>query len=137
MEKEKQNLMEEAKRLVEDYCHREFGEDAVADFTNLAKIPIAYTTSEDDQHEIQVYLNLLDYNSETFIDGNCVWREQYENLEEMVADVLPYLDFDDLVSVSEELDAIIENAKLRSRGKVSETELGREQEGLEQEQGNP
>lgn len=77
------------------------------------------------------------YNSGTFIDGNRIRSEQYETLEEMVADVLPYLDFDDLVSVSEELDAIIEKAKLRSRGQVSGTELGREQEGLGQEQGKP
>lgn len=44
MEKEKQNRIEEAKRLVEDYCHREFGEDAVADFTNITELKKNGTT---------------------------------------------------------------------------------------------
>jgi len=137
MKKEKPNLIEEAKRLVNDYCRREFGEDAVADFTDLSRVPIAYTTSEDDQHKIQVYLNLSGCHIETFIDGSRVRQDQYDSLEEMIKEVLPYLDFDDLVSVSEELDAIIENAKFRSREQATELELGKARDDLEQEQGKP
>ena len=118
--------LERAKRLIEDYCAREFGEDAAApDFSDWAKVPIAYTTTEDDAHEIQVYANLIDYQIETFVDGNIRNVEIYADLQEMIED-LECLDFDVLVGdfvgqCEDELgvvDTVIDDAKKRASGPV-------------------
>ena len=112
-----------AKNLIRDYCRREFEDDKKVDFSDLSKIPVAYTTTEDEKHEIQAYINLVDFRVETFVDDKCVQIEQYDSLEEMVEDALPSLCFDDLVCVSEEdlnftgptIDEIIKDATVRSK----------------------
>ena len=120
MKNETQALVDEAKRLIEEYCCREFGEDARADFSDLRKIPIAYTTSEDDLHEIQVNLNLIDCCMDTCVDGTLVRHEPYESLARMVEE-LPYLEFDDLVSVDLDIEIIIKNAKNRTQNPLTES----------------
>ena len=37
---------------------REYGDEEEADFSNLTNIGLAYTTTEDERHEIQVTANL-------------------------------------------------------------------------------
>lgn len=96
---DKLQLLFEAKELIENYCMEEFGEHA--DFCDLKRIGIAYTTTEDDKHEIQVYANLLDYRTELYLDGERLATEQAESLNEYVKMHLPYLDFDVLVDIPE------------------------------------
>ena len=55
------DTLEEAKRLIEDFCDAEYGRGC-ADFSDLEHIGIAYTTTEDERHEIQVEVNLLDFS---------------------------------------------------------------------------
>ncbi len=125
-------MIEKAKTLIAEYCFREFGEDAKVDFSDLSKIPIAYTTTEDEKHEIQVNANLVDFRIETFVDDTCIRTEQYDSLGEMVEDVLPHLSFDELVCVDEDdlktVDDIIADAtsKSKSGATVGENERSKE-----------
>ncbi len=132
-------MVAKAKGFIEEYCRREFEDEKSVDFSDLSKIPVAYTTTEDEEHEIQAYINLEDFRIETFVDDKCVRTEQYDSFEEMIEDVLPYLCFDELVCVSDEelsllgssLNKILEDATIRSKAGC-ETELSELFEGLEQ-----
>ncbi len=63
---------------------------------------MAYTTTEDDKHEIQANVNLVDFKIETLVDGTVIRTEQYDSLEDMTERGLKNLSFDDLVYLSEE-----------------------------------
>ena len=45
--------LEKAKALIDEYCRAEFEREEGADYTDLSKVNVAYTTTEDDKHEIQ------------------------------------------------------------------------------------
>ena len=63
---------------------------------------MAYTTTEDDKHEIQANVNLVDFKIETLVDGTVIRTEQYDSLEDLTEQGLKNLSFDDLVYLSEE-----------------------------------
>lgn len=73
-------------------------------FDDLSDIPLAYSTTEDSEHEIQVSANLVDFSINQFIDDKLVYTEKYNSLEDMTEQALKWLDFDDLVSVSDEAE---------------------------------
>ena len=94
---DKLQLLFKAKELINDYSIREFGDPA--DFSDPAKVGIAYTTTEDDKHEIQVYANLVDFRTEVWLDGENVANLRAESLRDYTENVLPYLDFDEMVAI--------------------------------------
>ena len=68
---------------------------------------LAYTTVTDEEIPIQVNADLVNYRIERYLDGQFLERRQYESLDELIQNELAELDFDDLVSVSdEELESI-------------------------------
>ncbi|MGN0447662.1 MAG: Eco57I restriction-modification methylase domain-containing protein [Acutalibacteraceae bacterium] len=91
-----------AKEIIDEYCREEFERDEGADYTNLSEVNVAYTTTEDDKHEIQANINLVDFKIETLVDGTVIRTEQYDSLEDMTERGLKNLSFDDLVYLSEE-----------------------------------
>ena len=91
-----------AKEIIDEYCREEFERDEGADYTNLSEVNVAYTTTEDDKHEIQAYVNLVDFRIETRVDSTVVRTEQYDTLEDLTERGLKNLSFDDLVYLSEE-----------------------------------
>ena len=91
-----------AKEIIDEYCREEFERDEGADYTNLSEVNVAYTTTEDDKHEIQANVNLVDFKIETLVDGTVIRTEQYDSLEDMTERGLKNLSFDDLVYLSEE-----------------------------------
>lgn len=99
-----------AKEIIDEYCREEFERDEGADYTNLSKVNVAYTTTEDDKHEIQASVNLVDYRIETLVDGKVIRTEQYDTLEDMIEQGLKNLSFDDLVYLSEEELGRVEKA---------------------------
>ena len=88
-----------AVELINDYCMREFGYKA--DFSDIEKIGIAYTTTEEGNYEVQVCVNLNEFRLETYLDNHLVDTEQYESLHKMNENCLVYLNFDDLVYIPE------------------------------------
>ena len=91
-----------AKEIIDEYCREEFERDEGADYTNLSEVNMAYTTAEDDKHEIQANVNLVDFRIETLVDGTVIRTEQFDSLEDMTERGLKNLSFDDLVYLSEE-----------------------------------
>ena len=97
-----ENALDKAKRLIDDFCREEYQREDGADYTDLANVGVAYTTTEDDKHEIQARVNLVDFRIETLADGKVVRSEQFDSLEELTDKGLQALSFDDLVYLSEE-----------------------------------
>ena len=103
-----ENALDKAKHLIDDFCREEYQREDGADYTDLTNVGIAYTTTEDDRHEIQARVNLADFRIETLADGKVVRSEQYASLEELTEKGLQALSFDDLVYLSEEELAQVE-----------------------------
>ena len=97
--------LEIAKEFINDFCEAEYG--SPADFSDLEKVGIAYTTVTDAEIPIQVNADLVHYRIERYLGGQFLERRQYESLDELIQNELAELDFDGLVSVSdEELESI-------------------------------
>ena len=97
--------LEIAKEFINDFCEAEYG--SPADFSDLEKVGIAYTTVTDEEIPIQVNADLVHYRMERYLDGQFLERRQYESLDELIQNELAELDFDDLISVSDgELESI-------------------------------
>ena len=100
--------LDTAKHLIDDFCREEYQREDGADYTDLTNVGIAYTTTEDDKHEIQARVNLVDFRIETLADGKVVRSVQYASLEELTEKGLHGLSFDELVYVSDEELAKVE-----------------------------
>ena len=85
-----------AKSLIVDFCEKEYGSEV--EFTDLRHIGLACTTTEDEEHIIQVDANLVDCSICYLIDGVQVHQEQYKNLSDLIEQELSALDFDSLIS---------------------------------------
>ena len=100
-----QALLEQAKELIDQFCQEEY--DSYADFSDLEKVGIAYTTVTDEEISIQVNVDLVNYRVERYLDGQFLERRQYDSLEALIQNELTDLNFDDLTAVSEdELESI-------------------------------
>ena len=97
--------LEIAKEFINDFCESEYG--SPADFSDLEKVGIAYTTVTDEEIPIQVNADLVHYRIERYLGGQFLERRQDESLDELIQNELAELDFDDLISVSDaELESI-------------------------------
>ena len=97
---QEQVLMERAKGLISDFCQSEYGSEP--DFSDPAKIGIAYTTITDDEIPIQVNIDLVKFRLERDLNGEHLETRQYSSLQDLIANELEILDFSDLVHVSDE-----------------------------------
>lgn len=95
-----QALLERAKGLISDFCRSEYGSEA--DFSDPAKIGVAYTTVTDDEIPIQVNIDLVNYRLERYLDDEHLETRQYGSLQELISNELENLDFSDLIHVSDE-----------------------------------
>ena len=95
-----QALMERAKGLISDFCRSEYGSEA--DFSDPAKIGVAYTTVTDDEIPLQVNIDLVNYRLERYLDDEHLETRQYGSLQEIITNELENLDFSDLIHVSDE-----------------------------------
>ena len=95
-----QALLEHAKGLISDFCRSEYGSEA--DFSDIAKIGVAYTTITDDEIPLQVNIDLVNYRLERYLDDEHLETRQYRSLQELISNELENLDFSDLIHVSDE-----------------------------------
>ena len=96
----KENLLEKAKQIINDYCQDEFESDA--DFSDLSSIAVAYTETEDGDYPIQAIVDLNNFKIETKVLDVTTHLEQYSSLEELIDQGLVNLDFSELTYVSDE-----------------------------------
>lgn len=108
-------LLEEVKKELINFLNREYEEDnKVEDFDNLFpdlnEIRIAYTTTPDEKHEIQISLDLENYKMNTYVDNTLIDSFQYtydpldaSDLVELIQikTDIGFWDFNELVAVDE------------------------------------
>ena len=95
-----QSLLEQAKGLIDQFCQKEY--NSPADFSDLEKVGIAYTTVTDEEIPIQVNVDLVHYRIERYLGEQLMERRQYESLDELIHNELTGLEFDELVAVSDD-----------------------------------
>lgn len=108
-ELDENDVLNRAKSFINAYCQKEFSQDA--DFSDLSQIGIAYTTVTDAEYETQVNANLVDYSIDRYVSGVLVDQWEYGSLGEML-DTLEYLDFNELVSYTDDQIALAEKEEL-------------------------
>ena len=91
--------LDRAKRLINEYCRKEFGQDA--NFSDLTSIGLAFTTVGDADIETQVNANLDDLSIDRFLGGVLIERWVYDSMREM-CDVLENLDFNELTDYTDD-----------------------------------
>lgn len=111
-----------AKQLINSYCQDEF--DSEADFSDLKKVGVAYTTTEDSRHTVEAVVNLVDYRLETYVDDKLFKEETYSSLKDMIDNCLYSLSFDVLVNLSDDELAQLEAPQEKDNTTIiSATEL--------------
>lgn len=101
-----------AKQLINSYCQDEF--DSEADFSDLKKVGVAYTTTKDSKHTVEAVVNLVDYRLETYVDDKLFKEKTYSSLKDMIDNCLYSLSFDDLVYLSDDELAQLEPKEHRT-----------------------
>ena len=93
--------LDRAKYLINDFCEAEYRDGA--DFSDLHNVGLAYTTLTDDELTVQVTADLVDFKITYEFDGEVYSTEQYDSIEDMIENGLTGLDFNELVSISDEV----------------------------------
>ena len=91
--------LSQAKEYIDAFCRQEYGEDG--DYSDLHRVPLAYTTTEDEDLPIEVFADLLENRLLYVVDEKEVCRLSCGSLEEL-NEYLAALDFSELVSRAEE-----------------------------------
>jgi len=113
---EKNSLLEEVKEELIHFLNKEYEEThSIEDFDtlfpDLSDIRLAYTTTPDEEHEIQTILDLINYKMNTYVDNTLVNSFQYtydpldasdrSELVQIKASI-GFWDFNELIYVDEE-----------------------------------
>ena len=102
--------LDRAKTLIDEFCAYEYASQA--DFSDLSRVNIAYTTVGDEDIPLQVHVDLGGYKIERELDGRSLDVRQYSSLQELIENELEGLDFQELVAVSDaEIQAALASAK--------------------------
>ena len=102
--------LDRAKTLIDEFCAYEYASQA--DFSDLSRVNIAYTTVGDEDIPLQVHVDLEGYKIERELDGKPLDARQYSSLQELIENELEGLDFQELVAVSDaEIQAALASAK--------------------------
>ena len=93
--------IERAKEYLRDFFDREYGDDDAV-FDDLSKIPIAHTTTENEELFVQVNVDLVGKRIEKYLGDDLIEMVEYETLKGLNDNELSALNYDDLVAVSDE-----------------------------------
>ncbi len=109
-ELEKRPALDRAKEFLNQYCQIEWQHDA--DFDDLSKVAIGYTTLTDNEVQIQCYANLVDFRIERYLEDMLYESRQYDSLEDLLFYELEDMTFDDLIAEFDEdvMQFVAENA---------------------------
>ena len=116
IKEEKNPLLEEVKEELIHFLNKEYDEahsieDFDTMFPDLTDIGLAYTTTPDEKHEIQVSLDLINYKMNTYVDNTLIDSYQYTydpldagDTKELIQikTGIEFWDFNELVYVDEE-----------------------------------
>ena len=94
-----QSPLETAKELIHLYCQETFEQDA--DYSNLDHVDLAYGSTSDSQHTVEIFADLTESRLVYQIDKETVHEVHCENLSELNS-YLANLDFDTMIADAEE-----------------------------------
>ena len=94
-----QSPLETAKELIHLYCQETFEQDA--DYSNLAHVDLAYSSTSDSQHTVEIFADLTESRLVYQVDKETVHEMHCENLSELNS-YLANLDFDTMIADAEE-----------------------------------
>lgn len=111
-----EKTMEDAIEIVSEFLENEYG-SVDDDFDDLTNISLAYTDFLDEEtneeHPVQVTLNLKEFSISTYVDDLLIDKKQYESLDDIYETELQYLSFDELVYLSDEdMEKVRDNEEL-------------------------
>lgn len=93
--------LDEAQGIINEYMQKEFQHES-ADYSDLRKVQVAFTETEDGKHEIQVELNLVDFALVKYVDNKVVEELKYDSLSDLIENEIEGMTFDDLVYLTDE-----------------------------------
>ena len=102
------SALDQAKDLIQQFYEKEYGDEEEADFSDLTNIGLAYTTTEDERHEIQVTANLEDCTVTKYVDGVPTETRAYPSLDELIDHELRDMTFDELVYLEKDPSQVLE-----------------------------
>ena len=94
-----ESTLGKAKRLINEFCESEY--DHGCEFEDLEHIGVAYTTTGDGKHDLQVEVDLVNYRMVVLVDWKVAEVFECDSLEQLIAEELEYLDFESLVMLAE------------------------------------
>ena len=106
--------LEEARQLINEYCLKEF--DQEADFSNLSHVDLAFSSTSDSGHTVEIFADLIAFRLVYQVDGENIHEITCSSLSELNG-YLANLDFDEMVAHADERyqqehtrrDIIVEN----------------------------
>lgn len=88
-----------AEKTISDFCEREgLGEP---DFSDLTHIDLAYSTTGDGEHEIQVYANFLRNEIVYLVDGSFVDSARFDNTRALAKEGIEDVEFSQFIDDAE------------------------------------
>lgn len=99
-ETKEQTDMEKAIWLINDYCQETFESDA--DFDDLSRVDLAYSSTGDGEHPIEVYADLVNFRLVYAVDGEAVYINECQSLGELNG-YLAGLSFDTMIADAEDI----------------------------------
>ena len=96
---EEQTSLETARELINTYCQETFEEDA--DFSDPAHVDLAYSSTSDSEHTVEIFADLSAFRLVYQVDGETVHEVSCDSLLEL-NDYLANLDFDTMIAHGEE-----------------------------------
>ena len=91
--------LETAKELIKEYLISEFQEFKEGTFDNLESVGLAYTETEDGQHDIEVMADLVNLKISQLVDGKVSKEDVFSSLKEMNEKALSTLEFGELTTI--------------------------------------
>ncbi len=92
--------LDRAKDLIDQYCMEEFS--VPADFDDMAKIGIGYTTISDEEIPIEASVDLMEFRIERYLNDKLFDIRQYDSLEALISGELEHLDFNELMDATDD-----------------------------------
>lgn len=95
-----QTDLEKAIWLINDYCQETFESDA--NFDDLSHVDLAFSSTGDGEHPIEIYADLVNFRLIYAVDGEAVYTNECQSLAELNS-YLANLDFDAMIADAEEV----------------------------------
>ena len=91
--------LDRAKTLINEYCMEVF--ESEADFSDLSHIDLAFSSTSDSEHGVEIYADLVDHRLVYQVNGAEVASIQCAGIQDL-NEFLANLDFDEMVAFAEE-----------------------------------